>query len=79
VEITPNGVRTTDATYEVDALVLATGFDAITGALSRIDIRGRGGLALSEKWEAGPRTYLGLMIAGFPNLFTITGPAARRR
>jgi cyclohexanone monooxygenase len=61
---------------EVDAIVFATGFDAMTGALLKIDIRGRGGLALSEKWSAGPRAYLGLAMAGFPNLFTITGPGS---
>ena len=62
--------------YEVDAIVFATGFDAMTGALLKIDIRGRGGLALREKWREGPRTYLGLAMAGFPNLFTITGPGS---
>jgi len=61
---------------EVDAIVFATGFDAMTGTLTRIDIRGRGGLALREVWEAGPRTYLGLSVAGFPNLFIITGPGS---
>jgi cyclohexanone monooxygenase len=66
--------HTADASYEIDALVLATGFDAMTGALLRIDVRGRGGLALEEKWAEGARSYLGLGIAGFPNLFTITGP-----
>ena len=73
---TPAGVRTTDTEFELDALVLATGFDAMTGALAAIDIRGRGGLALTDKWSAGPRTYLGLGIAGFPNLFTVTGPGS---
>jgi hypothetical protein len=56
--------------------VLATGFDAMTGALLRIDIRGSGGLRLADKWAHGPRTYLGLAIAGFPNLFTISGPGS---
>jgi cyclohexanone monooxygenase len=74
--ITPRGVRTRDAEYDVDSLVFATGFDAMTGALLKIDIRGRGGLTLREKWSAGPRTYLGLAVAGFPNLFTITGPGS---
>jgi cyclohexanone monooxygenase len=74
--ITPRGVRTQDAEYAVDSLVFATGFDAMTGALLRIDIRGRGGLPLREKWAGGPRTYLGLAVAGFPNLFTITGPGS---
>ena len=60
--------------YEFDAIVYATGFDAMTGPLNNIDIRGRGGQLLREKWADGPRTYLGLTSAGFPNLFTITGP-----
>jgi cyclohexanone monooxygenase len=75
-EITPTGLRTSDAEYTLDSIVFATGFDAMTGALSNIDIRGRGGAALSQKWSAGPRAYLGLMVAGFPNLFTITGPGS---
>ena len=75
-EITPNGVRVGDKEYEFDAIVFATGFDAMTGALSNIDIRGRKGLSLKQKWEHGPRTYLGLQVAGFPNLFTITGPGS---
>lgn len=74
--ITPRGVRTREAEYDVDAIVFATGFDAMTGALLNIDIRGTGGLALRDKWAAGPRTYLGLAVAGFPNLFTITGPGS---
>ncbi|MDC1295518.1 cyclohexanone monooxygenase, partial [Myxococcota bacterium] len=61
---------------ELDTLVLATGFDAMTGALDRIDIRGREGVRLSEAWDEGPRAYLGLMVSGFPNLFTITGPGS---
>jgi cyclohexanone monooxygenase len=74
--ITPKGVKVGGRDYEVDAIVFATGFDAMTGALNRIDIRGRGGRALREKWSEGPRTYLGLGVAGFPNLFTITGPGS---
>jgi len=74
--ITPHGVRTRDAGYEVDSLVFATGFDAMTGALLNIDIRGRAGRTLKATWAAGPRTYLGIAIAGFPNLFTITGPGS---
>jgi cyclohexanone monooxygenase len=74
--ITPKGVQAAGREYEVDAIVFATGFDAMTGALNRIGIRGRGGLALSDKWSEGPRTYLGLGVAGFPNLFTITGPGS---
>ena len=73
-QITPHGVQTRDAQYELDALVFATGYDAITGALLNIDISVKGGQKLSEKWSAGPRAYLGLMTAGFPNLFFITGP-----
>jgi cyclohexanone monooxygenase len=74
--ITPRGVRTRDAEYPLDSLVLATGFDAMTGALLKIDIRGRAGRSLREAWSAGPRTYLGLAVAGFPNLFAITGPGS---
>src|SRR5690606_35702344 len=73
-EIVPEGVRTTDTTYQLDALVFATGFDAMTGALLKPDIVGRDGTLLRDKWAAGPRTYLGLATAGFPNLFMITGP-----
>jgi len=66
-EITPKGVRTSGQAYEFDSLVLATGFDAMTGAIAKIDIRGRNGVQLKDKWAAGPRTYLGIMTAGFPN------------
>jgi len=75
-EITPRGVRANGREYPADVLVLATGFDAMTGALFRIDIRGRGGALLREKWASGPRTFLGLATAGFPNFFTITGPGS---
>ncbi|MDN5919144.1 MAG: NAD(P)/FAD-dependent oxidoreductase [Pseudonocardia sp.] len=75
-EITESGIRTSESTYEVDAIVFATGFDAMTGALTAVDIRGKGGVALKEKWGEGPRSYLGLAVAGFPNLFTITGPSS---
>ena len=75
-EITPDGPRTTDRRFSVDSIVFATGFDAMTGALNGIAIRGRDGQFLKEKWTAGPRSYLGLMVAGFPNLFTITGPGS---
>ncbi len=61
---------------EIDTIVFATGYDAVTGALARIDIRGRDGVALADKWADGPRTYLGLMSVGFPNLFTINGPGS---
>jgi cation diffusion facilitator CzcD-associated flavoprotein CzcO len=76
MEITPAGVRTSDEEVELDALVFATGFDALTGPLLAVDIRGRGGVALADKWADGPRTFLGLSVAGFPNLFTITGPGS---
>jgi cyclohexanone monooxygenase len=74
--ITAAGIRARGREYALDALVLATGFDAMTGSLLKIDIRGRDGYTLREKWLEGPRTYLGLGIAGFPNLFTITGPGS---
>ena len=73
-EITPTGVRTKDGEYEFDVLVFATGFDAMTGPYNKIDIRGRAGQLLRDKWAEGPRTYLGLISAGYPNLFAITGP-----
>src|SRR5881397_3581103 len=73
-EIMPTGLRTADANYALDAIVFATGFDAMTGAMKEIDIHTDGGMSVREKWEHGPRTYLGIMIAGFPNLFMITGP-----
>ena len=74
--ITEGGVRTAAALHEVDCIVFATGFDAMTGPLLRVDIRGRGGRTLRDKWAEGPRTYLGLSSAGFPNLFIITGPGS---
>lgn len=76
VAVEPTGVRTTDELVEVDDLVLATGFDAMTGALLAVDVRGRDGVRLRDAWAEGPSTYLGLGIAGFPNLFTITGPGS---
>jgi len=75
-QILPNAVRAGDKDYDVDALVLATGFDAMTGSVAKIDIRGRSGQTLNQKWAEGPKTYLGLMSAGFPNLFIITGPGS---
>jgi cation diffusion facilitator CzcD-associated flavoprotein CzcO len=74
--ITPTGVRTAKADYAVDSIVYAIGFDAMTGALGKIDIRGRGGVRLKDEWAHGPRTLLGLMMAGFPNLFIVTGPGS---
>jgi cation diffusion facilitator CzcD-associated flavoprotein CzcO len=74
--ITETGIRTRAGEYALDAIVFATGFDAMTGALLRIDLRGRGGLRLTDAWQDGPKTFLGLQIAGFPNLFTITGPGS---
>jgi cation diffusion facilitator CzcD-associated flavoprotein CzcO len=74
--ITAAGVRTAEVEYPLDIVVFATGFDAMTGPLLRMDIRGRDGLALKDVWEAGPSNYLGLQIAGFPSLFTITGPGS---
>ena len=74
--ITPTGLRTTDAEYEFDTLVLATGFDAMTGALMNIAITGLGGQTIQEKWADGPQSYLGLSTAGFPNLFIVTGPGS---
>jgi cation diffusion facilitator CzcD-associated flavoprotein CzcO len=75
-EIVPTGIRTTERVHELDTIVFATGFDAMTGPLLRIDIRGRGDRPLSDKWSAGPRTYLGIATAGFPNLFILTGPGS---
>jgi len=75
-EILPSAVRAGGKDYEVDALVLATGFDAMTGSVAKIDIRGRNGQTLNQKWAEGPKTYLGLMSSGFPNLFIITGPGS---
>jgi cation diffusion facilitator CzcD-associated flavoprotein CzcO len=74
--ITAAGICTTEREYPLDIIVFATGFDAMTGPMLAMDIRGRDGLALKDVWEAGPRTYLGLQVAGFPNLFTITGPGS---
>jgi cation diffusion facilitator CzcD-associated flavoprotein CzcO/acetyl esterase/lipase len=74
--ITETGIDTTAESFEFDAVVLATGFDAMTGALTAVDITGRDGVTLAEKWQHGPTTYLGLTTAGFPNLFMITGPGS---
>ena len=75
--ITETGIETTEH-MEFDAIVFATGFDAMTGAIVGVDIDGRDGESLRDAWAHGPQTYLGLMSVGFPNLFMITGPAARR-
>lgn len=72
--VTPTGIQTPGAHVDLDVIIYATGFDAVTGALERIDIRGKGGLPLKEAWADGPATYLGLQAAGFPNLFTLVGP-----
>jgi cation diffusion facilitator CzcD-associated flavoprotein CzcO/acetyl esterase/lipase len=74
--ITETGIDTASRSFAFDAIVFATGFDAMTGALVAVDIRGRNGVPLAEKWAEGPKTYLGLMTTGFPNFFTITGPGS---
>jgi cation diffusion facilitator CzcD-associated flavoprotein CzcO len=74
VRITSNGVKTSDADYEFDMIVYATGFDAITGSFDRIDIRGADGLRLKEKWAHGPQTFLGVLVEGFPNMMMLMGP-----
>ena len=73
-EITETGIRAGGKDYEFDIIVFATGFDAMTGPLKALNLRGRGGRTLDEQWKDGPHTYLGISVAGFPNLFTITGP-----
>lgn len=75
-KITPRGLRAGGREYSLDCLIFATGFDAMTGSLTRIDIRGRGGQGLGEAWAEGPRAYLGLGVAGFPNLFLVNGPGS---
>ena len=72
--ITPRGILTSSEEHPLDVIVYATGFDAGTGTLIRIDIRGEGGLTLADKWREGPQTYLGLLVSGFPNLFIVNGP-----
>jgi cyclohexanone monooxygenase len=74
--MTPTGLCANGETFEFDAIVFATGFDAMTGTLFKVDIQGRDGQTLRDKWDAGPRTYLGVMSEGFPNLFMITGPGS---
>lgn len=73
-KITAKGVKCVDKEYDLDIIIYATGFDAVTGSLKRIDITGKGGQKLTDKWANGPRTYLGMQAAGFPNLFTLVGP-----
>jgi cyclohexanone monooxygenase len=75
-EITPTGVCTTAGEYRLDTLVFATGFDSGTGSFTSVDITGRAGVKLKDRWSAGPKTYLGLMSVGFPNLFLIVGPGS---
>ncbi len=74
--ITPTGIQTSERDFDFDIIVFATGFDAMTGTFFKIDIRGRNGLALRDRWAEGPKTYLGLKVAGFPNMFMITGPGS---
>jgi cation diffusion facilitator CzcD-associated flavoprotein CzcO/acetyl esterase/lipase len=74
--LTQTGIDTADESFTLDAIVFATGFDAVTGAITAVDIRGRNDLALKDKWANGPQTYLGLTTVGFPNLFFITGPGS---
>ena len=74
--VTETGIDTADESLTFDAIVFATGFDAVTGAIAAVDIRGRNDLALKDKWAHGPQTYLGLTAVGFPNLFFITGPGS---
>ena len=72
--ITPKGIRTSNAEYEFDMIIYATGFDAVTGSFDRIDIRGADGLSLKDRWKHGPETYLGVMVDGFPNMMMLMGP-----
>lgn len=74
--IVPEGVETTQQLHELDCLIYATGYDALTGALTHIDVRGLGGRKLTDKWSEGAKTYLGLVTNGFPNMFTVTGPGS---
>jgi cation diffusion facilitator CzcD-associated flavoprotein CzcO len=74
--ITKGGLKTTEREYPLDVIIFATGFDAVTGALIAMNLEGVGGRKLRDDWDAGPRTYLGLMVSGYPNLFTVTGPSS---
>jgi cyclohexanone monooxygenase len=73
-EVTPNGIRAGGREYPLDIIVIATGFDALTGPLKKLGIKGRGGRELAQEWQDGPETYLGVAVAGYPNLFMVTGP-----
>ena len=72
----PNGLRTENRDYDIDVIIFATGFDAVTGPFMRLDLRGRGGETIQQHWADGPASYLGLMVNNFPNMFTITGPGS---
>ncbi len=75
--LTTSGIELEDGTrYDLDVLVFATGFDAVTGPVMRMNVVGKGGLELNKKWEAGPKTYLGIQTTGFPNMYMITGPGS---
>ena len=74
--ITPTGITTSDAEYAFDLIIYATGFDAITGAFDRIDVRGVDGVSLKAKWQDGPQTFLGILVDGFPNMLMVMGPHA---
>ena len=74
--ITPRGIKTSDSEFNLDIIVFATGFDAMTGSLLKMDIQGRHGMTLQKAWQAGPLNYLGLQVPGFPNMFTVTGPGS---
>jgi cyclohexanone monooxygenase len=75
-KITPDGIRTRDREYELDVIIFAIGFDAGTGAILAVDVQGVDGKSLREAWKDGPKTYLGLSVSGFPNLFTVVGPGS---
>lgn len=75
-EITPNGIKTKGREFEFDIIIFALGFDAVTGALTHMDVRGRDGITIKDKWDAGPRTHLGISVDGFPNMYIISGPQA---
>jgi len=72
--LTSSGLKTRSQSFDLDVVIMATGFDAMTGALKRIDVAGRGGVRLADRWAEGPKTYIGMTVAGFPNMFLITGP-----